>query len=218
MDYGDLAAILGIIAAVWFIAAIIAVIGLVAMWKIFTKMGEPGWKSLIPYYNNYVLMLHTWDIKYFWVMLACSIAGPAIASLGASLDSGIGAIISLISAPVSLTAVIISFIALYKLCKAFGKGVGYFLGILFLYPIFILMLAFGDSRYIGGVPGSNPVYNYTGTDVNNYGSNYNPVGYFDQAQQNQGFNAQQNEYNKQFNEYMNQNNSTVDLNKHNENN
>lgn len=37
-----------IIGIVWFVFQAIA------DWKIFTKAGEPGWKSLIPIYNVYV--------------------------------------------------------------------------------------------------------------------------------------------------------------------
>ena len=34
----------------------IAVIGIIAGWKIFTKAGQPGWAVLIPIYNAIVLM------------------------------------------------------------------------------------------------------------------------------------------------------------------
>ena len=36
-------------------AIIIAILQIVAMWKIFTKAGEKGWKSIIPIYNIVVL-------------------------------------------------------------------------------------------------------------------------------------------------------------------
>ena len=29
----------------------VAVLGVVAMWKIFEKAGEPGWAAIIPFYN-----------------------------------------------------------------------------------------------------------------------------------------------------------------------
>ena len=37
------------------VAIIIAILQIVAMWKIFTKAGEKGWKSIIPIYNIVVL-------------------------------------------------------------------------------------------------------------------------------------------------------------------
>ena len=40
------------------LVAIVVVVGwvlqVIANWKIFTKAGEEGWKSLIPVYSNYV--------------------------------------------------------------------------------------------------------------------------------------------------------------------
>ncbi len=35
---------------------IFAVLVIVGMWKVFTKAGKPGWASLIPIYNIYVLL------------------------------------------------------------------------------------------------------------------------------------------------------------------
>ena len=40
-------------------------------------------------------------------------------------------------------------IALNGLSKSFGYGVGFTLGLLFLSPIFVLILGFGDAKYIG---------------------------------------------------------------------
>lgn len=33
--------------------------------------------------------------------------------------------------------------------KSFGKGTGFALGLIFLAPIFWLILGFGDARYVG---------------------------------------------------------------------
>ena len=38
------------------VGAVLAAIGIIAHWKIFTKAGKPGWASLIPIYNLYVLL------------------------------------------------------------------------------------------------------------------------------------------------------------------
>ena len=37
------------------LALVIAVLSIVANWKIYTKAGRPGWKCLIPVYNVYIL-------------------------------------------------------------------------------------------------------------------------------------------------------------------
>lgn len=38
------------------VGLIFAVLVVVGMWKVFTKAGKPGWASLIPIYNIYVLL------------------------------------------------------------------------------------------------------------------------------------------------------------------
>jgi hypothetical protein len=39
----------------WIIYCAVLLFMLVAMWKVFTKAGQPGWAILIPFYNLYVL-------------------------------------------------------------------------------------------------------------------------------------------------------------------
>ena len=51
----DTAALLGTLAVFGIIGLIFAVVGIIVMWKVFTKAGQPGWASIIPIYNLYVL-------------------------------------------------------------------------------------------------------------------------------------------------------------------
>ena len=46
-------------------AFIFYILQVIAYWKIFTKAGEEGWKSIIPIYNGYVQYRLTWDVQYF---------------------------------------------------------------------------------------------------------------------------------------------------------
>ena len=39
---------------------VIYVLSVIAMWKIFTKAGKPGWASLIPIYNIVVMYQNSW--------------------------------------------------------------------------------------------------------------------------------------------------------------
>lgn len=47
-------AILSIIG--WGLDIAVCAILLVAQWKLFVKMGEPGWKAIIPFYNIYTML------------------------------------------------------------------------------------------------------------------------------------------------------------------
>lgn len=138
---GDAAAIggaIGSMLAVYSVVAIaIYILFIVAWWKIFTKAGEKGWKSLIPIYNVYILC-RIIDIN-FWIYV---LAIP----FGLGLLAGLVPALSIVAALYSLFLVI--FIAI-KLGDAFGKSTGFKVGLVLLSGIFYLILAFGDSKYVG---------------------------------------------------------------------
>jgi hypothetical protein len=47
---------------------VLVVLLIVAYWKMFTKAGVAGWKSLIPIYNVYIAFKIAWkDQSAFWV-------------------------------------------------------------------------------------------------------------------------------------------------------
>lgn len=117
------------------------VVGVVAYWRIFTKAGEAGWKSLIPFYNNYVQYKITWNTQMFWIGLIAIIVGTLLYNMDG--------FISIIGGIMCLAATVISWISLHKLSLAFGHGIGFTLGLLFLNPIFILILGLGSSEYQG---------------------------------------------------------------------
>lgn len=102
------------------LSLVLAVIYLVAMWKIFTKMGQPGWVGIIPILNAYGIYKLA-GREWWWVIL--------------------------------LFIPCINLIALWFLAadtaKLFGKEFGWAI-LLFLLPgIGHIVLAFGDSQYVG---------------------------------------------------------------------
>ena len=99
------------------VIAIIAVM-IVAGWKLFTKAGEPGWASLIPIYNI-IVYLRIAGKPVWWIILF---------------------IIPFVNFIVAL------FVAL-GVAKNFGKSTGFGIGLWLLAPIFLLILAFDDSKY-----------------------------------------------------------------------
>ncbi len=121
-----------LIMAVGVIALMIA-----AQWRLFTKAGEPGWKSIVPIYGAYTLYKLVWTPGAFAVFAALSAASalaqriPAVALL------------------VSLGMVVIGVITAVKTAHAYGKSGGFAVGLILLPVIFYPVLAFGDSRYVG---------------------------------------------------------------------
>ena len=106
---------------------VLIVIGIAAFWKVFTKAGEEGWKAIIPFYNVYVL-LRIVGRPGWWLILLL----------------------------IPFVNFIIWIIVALDLAKSFGKGTGFGVGLIFLGPIFMLILGFGDARYVG--PGGTPVH------------------------------------------------------------
>ena len=137
-----LAAIL--IAVVWYVLQVIA------YWKIFTKAGKPGWHSIIPVLNTWDEIDLSWNRTMAWIFLALT----AVTSLLRNqIPQGEGetqlTFLGVIAVVCGIALLILALISEYKLAKAFGKGFLFFLGLLFLNPIFKLILGFGSAKYQG---------------------------------------------------------------------
>lgn len=117
----------------------------VANWKIFSKAGEAGWKSLIPFLNTYVIFKIAWKGSMFWAMIGSLLLGSVLTSIAGEN----GGILAIIGAVLSLASSIIGLISIHKLSKAFGHGLLFTLGLIFFSPIFTLILGLGKSQYIG---------------------------------------------------------------------
>ena len=134
----------GIYATVAFIWWILQI---VANWKIFTKAGEAGWKSIIPVYSDYVSYRIAWQTSYFWLTFILGFAASLIGNF--ANPNGDNMTILMIVSIIRIIAGIISILYSVKLAKAFGKGTGFAIGLIFLSPIFMLILGFGDAEYVG---------------------------------------------------------------------
>ena len=133
---------------------------IVARWKVFTKAGEAGWKSIIPIYADYIQWRIGWKkTGLFWAYLACIIVGSLI--MGASgayqvsvsgsvvATGGGNGILAVIGSLAVLVGCILALMAAYKLMCAFGHGLGWFILYIFFSGIMLLVLGFGSSRYEG---------------------------------------------------------------------
>lgn len=94
------------------------VFSVIVYWKIFTKAGEDGWKSMIPIYNSYTLYKITYGNGWLFLLILIPYLGFFI-GLKQKFD----------------------------LAKVYGKGIGFGIGIFFLGIIFLPILAFGSSEY-----------------------------------------------------------------------
>lgn len=103
------------------IIGLVVVIALIAaVWKVFSKAGEPGWAALVPFYNLYVLLKISGKPAW-WLILFL----------------------------IPFVNFIIAILAYIGLANNFGKGAGFGLGLVFLPFIFFPILGFGSAQYQG---------------------------------------------------------------------
>ena len=102
------------------IGLLVGLLIIVAMWKVFTKAGQPGWAAIIPIYNLYIwckIVGRPW----WWILLMLIPIVNFIVAIVLSID----------------------------LAKSFGKGAGFGIGLALLGVIFFPILGFGSAQYQG---------------------------------------------------------------------
>lgn len=145
----------GMFATIMIILLVWGILGLIAGWKIFEKAGERGWKVLIPIYDFYIFYKIVGMKAWFWASLVIAIiAGIAIGAMGFNPNtlstnsfSGNTLVPSLIYVAVLVFELIVSIVYCVRLAKVFGHGIGYTLGLIFFPGIFMMIIAFGKSKY-----------------------------------------------------------------------
>lgn len=99
---------------------LIVVALIAAIWKTFEKAGQPGWAAIVPIYNLYIMVKMVGKPGYWVVLMLIPIVNYIFLIWTYNLIS-----------------------------KSFGKGVGFTLGLIFLSPIFWMILGFGSAQYQG---------------------------------------------------------------------
>jgi len=108
---------------VMFVYFAILIVMIIAMWKVFTKAGQPGWAAIIPIYNAYVL-LKVAGKPGWWLVLFL----------------------------IPVVSLVIAIIALHGVSTRFGKGAGFTVGLVLLPFIFLPILGFGSATYSPAPP------------------------------------------------------------------
>ena len=122
-DFSGLSFLVGTLGFMFSLAAIIfGILVIIGMWKVFTKAGEPGWMSLIPFLNTYKLYKIAWGNGWLFLL-------------------GL----------IPIVNIVVYIMVSIKMARAFGMGTGFAVGLILLPSIFYLILGFGDSVYYGPV-------------------------------------------------------------------
>ena len=111
-------AALGILAFVWILCLAVSIFTIVCNWKVFKKAGKNGWEAIIPIYNIVVLLEIT-KLPMWYLILFLIPVGNFVALL----------------------------LIYIELAKKFGQSTAFGIGLAFLTPIFMAILAF-NKKYV----------------------------------------------------------------------
>lgn len=136
-DTEMLEAILGAAVGVIVVLAIVflawAVFYIVGLWKLFKKAGKAGWESIVPFYNNWV-MVEIVGLQWWWFLIVLT---PTILSvLGLDSLSFLGQIAGLIA----------NINIYYNLSKKFNKTTGWVVLSVFFGWITIPLLGYSKNE------------------------------------------------------------------------
>lgn len=120
------------------LAILIWLLPVAGKWKVYGKLGMPGWYSIIPVYADYKLCerVHRGDetrtfLMAYLIVLICSWAFCWVDMVGVLL---------------ALAQLVMTIIVLNDMSSAFGKETGYTIGLVIFGFVFWTMLGFGASE------------------------------------------------------------------------
>ncbi|MBR3316823.1 MAG: hypothetical protein IKG21_03225 [Atopobiaceae bacterium] len=132
------------------------ILTIIAHWKMFTKAGEAGWKSLIPIYSDYVLFKLVWDVQNFWIYLGLGVAGYIFSRITVGIDPSANGFVyilwlffNLLNIVAGIGALVWYVRAQIQTAYAYGKDIPFAIGLVLLPGIFSLILGLGSARYVG---------------------------------------------------------------------
>jgi Family of unknown function (DUF5684) len=102
------------------LAVVLYVVFVIGCWKVFTQADRPGWWSIIPIWNAIVLLQIT-GRSGWWVL------GYATPLLNIFVQVRWG----------------------LEMAHSYGRGTWFGIGLILLEPLFLVILGFGDARYLG---------------------------------------------------------------------
>lgn len=132
------------------LAVTLTVLRVIGYWKLFNKAGEKGWKSLIPFYNQFVFYRLVWNVEFFFLYLGGSVIVGILNGFERVFDNPfLGFICMVISIAFTIITIWINWHLSINTAKAYGKGKGYGIGLFFLPNLLRMILGFSDCQYQG---------------------------------------------------------------------
>ena len=97
---------------------VVSLVTIISWWILFNKAGYKGWYAIVPIYNVYTFCQMVTGSGWFFLAML-----------------------------IPFVNVFVLIYLLYRLSLVFGHGILFTLGLVFMEPLFILILALGASSY-----------------------------------------------------------------------
>lgn len=129
---------------------------IIAYWKMFTKAGEKGWKSIIPIYNIYVAFNLCWKdgtknfLIYLLTGIVASIASSSMTVNGSTVDLSSNPVAGTIAGIAAIVCLVWYVRFLIRQAKAYNKGTGCAVLALFFPNIMTLYYGFASTATYEG--------------------------------------------------------------------
>ena len=135
---------------IFILVMVAGLFGIICRWRIFQRMGLRPWFSLIPILSEYKIFKRCWKVWPFIVLFILFIVFSQIVSATSYMD---------IYLPIptyvkenfwilAIVCVIAIKVMMYKhMAFVFGHDIGFLMGLLFLNPIFIGIMAFSKNTF-----------------------------------------------------------------------
>lgn len=127
---------------IFIIRVVLIIATTVGLWCIFEKADEAGWKSLIPFYNVYILYKLAWSSKHAIIVTILLVILDALNTVSVYIPN-----VKYIYLVVGVALLVYAIIGNYKLSSAFSYSGAFTVGLVLLNPIFILILGKGNAYY-----------------------------------------------------------------------
>ena len=127
------------------IALAIMVCIVVAWWMIFKKAGRKGIAAVVPVWNTWTLFEIS-GMKGWYALI--DIAVSALSYYADKLvQTPTELVLALVALALCIWILVLRIMRTFKLVKKFDQSTWFAIGMLFLEPIFVLVLGFGDAKY-----------------------------------------------------------------------
>lgn len=158
-DYamGLFGVILGFMVFIIVLAFVVYILEAIGLWKMFKKADQPGWASLIPIYNIYILYKIV-GVNPYWLLISILVGmfGNMLPVIGPLLSLAVNIYVAVLVA--------------ISTANSFGKDMGFGIVSIFFAPICHMIIGLGDAEYLGPKPMNDFIFKNSSTSASNNGT------------------------------------------------